>query len=138
EESTKFCLNLPALGDVPDGSRYKLLLLGLHRSQADFGRKFRSVFAAAVEVKTHSHGPRARLGEVAVAMVGMKGAVAVGHEDFDGLTEQLLALIAEKFLRLAIDEHDAPVLADDYHGIRRGLQQPAHPRSARPILPEAL
>src|SRR6266545_1934031 len=70
-------------------------------------------------------------------MVRMRGAEALGDEDFDRLADQFLAHIAKETLRLSIDEHDAPVLADDYHRIRRGVQQPAHFRSARPIVTEA-
>src|SRR5438093_6239997 len=70
-------------------------------------------------------------------MLRMAGPEARGHEFFDGLSQQLAARVAKELLCLAVDKHDAPVLADDDHGVGSRLQKPAHPDVARPLLLKA-
>ena len=53
----------------------------------------------------------------------MPGAEALGHQQLDGLAQQLVAAPAEQLDRLRVDEDDVPLAVDDDHGVRRGLQQ---------------
>ena len=64
-------------------------------------------------------------------------AESLGHQDFDRLPEEIFASVAEQLLRLTVDEHDAPVVADDDHRIRSCLHKRAHPCAGRPLFPEA-
>ena len=68
-----------------------------------------------------------RLFGVAVAMLGVVGPEAARDQDFDGLAQEFLALVAEQGLGLGIDEPDDSRVVDDDHGVRRRLQQPPEP-----------
>ena len=50
---------------------------------------------------------------------------ALGHQDFDGFTEQFLPGVAEDRLGLPVEADDAPLVAGDDDGVRRGLQHVA-------------
>ena len=45
------------------------------------------------------------------------------HEHLHGLAEKFLALVAEQFFRLRIDQDDSTVVSGDHHGVRRGIEQ---------------
>ena len=57
------------------------------------------------------------------AVPRMGSAKAIGNEDLDPLPDEFLPGVSEEPLRLGVDQHDAPVLVDDDHGVRSGLQQ---------------
>jgi len=71
------------------------------------------------------HRPHPRIGEVAAAVAAVLGLQALGHQELDRLAEQLLALVAEQPLGLAVDQTDAPLGVDDHHGVGGRLHQPA-------------
>jgi hypothetical protein len=61
---------------------------------------------------------------VGVAVCGVVAAEAAGDEEFDGVSEEFLALVAEECLGLRVHEPDRAGVVHDDHGVRRGLQQP--------------
>jgi len=97
--------------------------LGLQRAQADLDRELAAVLAQAVQLQPCPHGAGAWFGKKIAPVVGVPGAEALGHQQLDGLPQQLVAAPAEQFDRLGVDKDDAPLAVDDDHGVRRGLQQ---------------
>src|SRR5947199_595 len=115
-------LGVLAVGDVADRSGGEQAVLGLDARQADLGGELAAVAAQPVEVKACAHRARARIVEVAAAMAGVGGVVALGDELLDALADELVAGVAEELLGLGVDEDDASAAADADDRVRRGLQ----------------
>ena len=112
-----------ALRHITNGAGDKQALLCLQRVQADLDRELAAVLAQAVQLQPSPHGAGAWFGKKIAPVVRVAGAEALGHQQLDGLAQQLVAAPAEQFHRLRVDEDDVPLPVDDDHGVRRGLQQ---------------
>ncbi len=134
----EFGLGFLSLRDVPDGRRdERHAFLGLHRRQADFGRELRPILAAAAQIDAHAHRTALGIAEVTAPVRRMSPAEALGDQDFNRLAQEVFALVAEQLFRLAVDQHDLSVLADDDHGVRSRFQKPAQADVVRPLFLEA-
>ena len=120
---TQHLLDALALGHIADGAGDKQTLLRLQRAQADLDRELAAVLAQAVQLQPSPHGAGTWFGKKIAPVVRVTGAEALGHQQLDGLAQQLVAAPAEQFHRLRVDEDDVPLAVDDDHGVRRGLQQ---------------
>jgi hypothetical protein len=109
-------------GDVANRAGHLHTLLRFKRAQADLDLKFRSVFALAKEIQAGSHGTHGWFGEKAGAVSRVSTAETLGHEHFDRPAEQLLAAVAEEFLRLRIDKDDLTFFVDNHHGVGSGFE----------------
>ncbi len=116
-------LGAPPLRDVADGAGHQDALVGRQRAEADLDGELRPVLAQPVEVQALSHRPRMRVGEVVVAVRGVRVAQVRRHEDVDLAADQLFPAVAEDRLDLCVDEHDLRVLVHDHHRVRRRLEQ---------------
>src|SRR5439155_338128 len=86
-------LNPFALGDIADSARHQYAFLGFERAETDLHRKFRAIFAQAVEFKTRTHRPGARLRKEIRAMPDMEVAKTFRQQRLDRLSAQFSALI---------------------------------------------
>src|SRR4051812_29859298 len=59
------------------------------------------------------------------AMLGMSLTETIGHQSFNGASEQLLALISEQSFGLRVHQNDPALLIGDHHGVGSGLEQSA-------------
>src|ERR1035437_5837464 len=116
-------LRPPSLADVTNGARDERTLLRLEGTQADLRRELRAVLAQAVELHAGSHGPCARVGRVAGAMMPVLLTQARRHQTLDQLSQKLLPCVAEETLGLGVDEQDLPIPVHDDHRVRGRLQQ---------------
>src|SRR5205085_5472057 len=114
-----------ALGDVADRAHREHAFFGLERAQADLDGELLPVLPPTVELHARTHFSHARIMEVPRAMRRVPLLEAIGHQDLDGLTEQLVAREAEQTLGLGVDDEDAPAVVDEDHGIRCRLEERA-------------
>ena len=60
---------------------------------------------------------------VAGAMSGVRVAIAIGHEHFYGLPDELTLCVAEERLELVVHQRDHAVAVHDHRRVRRRLEQ---------------
>ena len=119
----QFLLSPLALGDVANGGRDDLAVLGLDWAQADLDGELGPVLPPPVELEPGSHGPELRLALVRRPMPYVLPPNPLRHELLDGLANELFARIAKEGLRLRIHHRQLAPLVDDHHGVRRRLQE---------------
>ena len=112
-----------ALGDIANGARHQRAAVGFQRAEADLDRELCSVFSQPEQFEPDAHPSRPRVTEEPGAVPGMRPAKALGNEELDPFPDEFVSCVAEEPLRLGVDQDDAPVLVDDDHGVRSGLQQ---------------
>ena len=110
-------------GDVAHEGGREPAVLGLERTQGDVDRKLGPVLAPARELEPGAHGARARVGEVAVALLDVVLLEPLREQLLDLAAEQLVSAVAEELLGLGVDELDCPLLVDDHDCVRGGVEQ---------------
>ena len=110
-----------ALGDVDYVRQNKRAFISANRIQTDLDRYFASIFVAAIQIAARAHRSRRRLMKEFSAMTGMSGAIALRHQQFHRLAEQLGSRVTKKFFGLCVDESYATVVIDHQHRARRRL-----------------
>ena len=81
--------------DIADRTDHQNVVFGLQWAQADFDRKFRTIFPPAVEQCSLSHRSRAVLGRERVAVFPMNAAKSFRNQYLDLLAQQFLGPITE-------------------------------------------
>src|SRR5579883_481931 len=112
-----------ALGDVTHDADHEPFAVQRHRAKADLHRELGPVLPPAPQVQAGAHRPRARHLLVVVPVVLVTRPKSLRQQHLDGLAKQLVALVAEELLRLAVDEHDAAAAVDDDNAVRRRFEQ---------------
>src|SRR6266403_1857498 len=82
-------------------------------TQADLDGKLGAVLPAAGQIASLSHRPHTRIQGVARTVLSMEVPHTLGHEDLEGLAEELLARVAEHRFDPGVDEDHASALVDD-------------------------
>ena len=118
EQAAQAFFDALAVRNVADRGTNERTLGRRNRTEADFDRELGLVFAEAVEFEARSHGPHLRVAHESGAVAAVPPAQSFRHQSLDRLAQQFFAAIAEEFLRLRVDEDDAPLL------IRRGRSRP--------------
>ena len=109
------------LGDIADGAGDENSIRVFDRAQTDFDREFGAVPAQAVKFQSSAHGARAWMNRVIGAVRRVNVAEALRHQDFDGLSHQLFAVVAEEVFGFRVDDENAAIRIGDDHGVGRGL-----------------
>ena len=114
-----------AFGDVAYGGGDEHAPVGLQRAQGDLDGELDAVVAQPVELEAHAHGADLRVGEEGIVMPRWRSRTRSGRSTSTLLADELVALVAEELLGLAVDQGDAAPGVDDDHGVGGGLEQAA-------------
>ncbi len=120
-----------AVGEVTDGGGHDQAVGCLQRREPDLGRELRSVLSHGEELASDAHAPRVGAAAIRRALGGVRRPRSLGHEQLDGLPQELAALVAEEPFGLRIHEQDPPAVVDDHHRVGRRLEQAAEGRLGR-------
>src|SRR4030095_13836864 len=101
-----------ALGDVANRARDENAVLRLQRTRADVHRKLGTVAPQAEPLSTLVGTRRVRFGEERRAS-GPVAPTTLRDEHLSGLSQEILARIAEEDLGLRVDQHDSPAIVGD-------------------------
>ena len=111
------------VADVANCAEHHDSVVGWNRTQADLDGKLRSVPTLSTEVEAGTHAARSGLFGEAIAMVAMLLAETVGDENFDPLSDELVARVTKHGLGLGIGLEDDPLLIDRDDGVWNCLKQ---------------
>ena len=121
--SAQFFFDSFAIADVANGAEHDRSLLGGYGAETDFYGEFGAIAASSVELDIGSHAARFRgLGEILAMMVVLM-AIVFGHEHFDLLADELVAVVAKKLLRLRIDLNHGSIAIDGDDGVGKGFEE---------------
>lgn len=115
-------LRLLALGHVADEGHGQVAVGRLDGAEGDVDGELGAVPPAAGQLEAGAHGAGPGVGQVAVPVSHVGGPEAVGKQDLDGLADQLLPVVAEEALGLAVDQHQAPGGIGDHRRVGRRVQ----------------
>ena len=92
-------------------------------TQVDFDRELTAILAQPVQIHYRSH--RRRLGRVGIScpVRAMSSAIALGHQHFHLLSQNVLSIMAEERFRARIRQHDSAFSVHDHHGVRSRFQE---------------
>jgi hypothetical protein len=90
----------------------------LNRTQADFEREFAAVFAETVKLQARPHRPELGTAHETRAVAAVFSAKAFGNQEFNGLANQIGAIVAEELFGLGVHYDDAAFLANNHNAIR--------------------
>ena len=121
--SAREFLMLLAFGDVSHRAENHNAVFGLDRTERDIRGEFAAVLAQRHQVAGGAHGSRFRMTEELLALTIVLLPKPGGNQDFEGLVEELVALITEQFFRLDVDEYNSPARIDNDHRIGRGIEK---------------
>lgn len=128
-----FPLALRAFADVADGRDSDDPAVGLEAREADLGGKLAAVLAAARELAAGPHRARLRVAEVRAAMRRVPADEPLRHELFHLRADELVAVVAEQRLGLAVHQGDATVRLDADDRVGCEVQQ-SFERALRPAM----
>jgi hypothetical protein len=119
--ATLFCL-LTA-GQVAHRRDHQRAILGIGMGQGDIHRELGPVPAQRAQLQTKSHGPSERGRNVGFPVHLVDRPQKLGHQRLQRCTDQVVALVAEQQLRLAIHKPNHACAVHPHQGIRHSLQQ---------------
>ena len=96
---------------------------GLDLGQVDVDQELPANAVASAQLYIQSTGAGPGVCEIVLAVLGIDLPERFRDQRVYGLPDQLVALIAEQHLGLAVDKPDHPVLVHTHQGIRHSLQQ---------------
>ncbi len=106
----------PALRGVHDRRDHEQTGLGEHRTQADLDGDERSVLAASHQFASRRHPACERHRDEAAAVRRVLRALnRFGQQQVDGLSEELVPLVAKQPLELEIGERNPAIGTGDQH-----------------------
>ena len=117
-------LDAIALTEIDDHAENQRASARLNRIKADLDGKLSAVLAPTSKIAAGSR-PAAGMRSKLSAVLGMPGAQIRGQEDIDGLTEHLVASVAEQPFHFRIDKHDISGAVDHHDADRAGLDRHA-------------
>src|SRR5262249_31097567 len=91
----------------------------------DLDREEGAVLPPGAQLPAGSHAPGSRRAVVALTQLRMPRPDLVGDEHLDGMTDELLARVAEELLALRVGELDDALLVHDHQAVRRELENAA-------------
>ena len=94
---------------------------GVDVRQADVDRELRAVVVTPAQLHIDPAGASPGVCEVVLAVLGVDLPERLRYQPLDGLADQLVAVIAEQRLGLAIDKPDHPLLVHPHQRIRHSL-----------------
>ena len=103
-----------ALADIDDHRLYQAIFTTAQRRQTNLQRNQPAIAVLAEQLAVTAHAPRRGVAEKTIAQRRMHGPGRLGQEYLHRFAEQLVAVVAEHLLDLAID-HTQPALAVDQH-----------------------
>ena len=116
-------LHLLALRDVADHAGHERAAGCCDRAEADLDREFGSVLAQRNQVEAGTHRSQRGSALERQPVFAMLAADPLRQQLFNWPPQQLVPLVAEHTLCLAVDDGDLAILVDDDHRIRRRFQQ---------------
>jgi len=125
-----------AVRDVADRGGDQRALVRLDRRERDVDRELGAVAAACGELQARAHRTRDRVSHVAGPVRRVGPPVALGDQQLDRLTEELLARVVEQHLGLTVDQADEALLVDRDDGVGGGVEQPLVAGLGAPALGE--
>src|SRR5579862_2736476 len=111
------------LADVPNRARDEHAFLGLERAQADFHRKFAPISMHTIEFEACPHGADPGFRKKISSMAGMFAAETLWDQDFNGLSQEFLPLVAEQLFHLRVNQYDVAFSINDHDGIGRSFEE---------------
>ncbi len=105
--------------DVHDRSQHEDPFACFDGVQSDLDGDLHAVLADAVQITAGPHRPRLWMSEKVRAQARVTTTDLLGHEQFDGLSEQRLSGIPEEPLDFAIDEQDRSMPIDHHDAAGR-------------------
>ena len=112
-----------AFGDVAHNRDHQRAVLGVDAGQGDVHREHGAIPLPSGQLQIESHGPSPGVCDISLPMRRVDLRERLRHQRLDGLADQVVAVIAEQQLSLAIDKPDHARLVHPHHGIRNRLQQ---------------
>ena len=124
EQRAELRVGLTALGRVANYRCHQRAARGRDDRQRDLGRELGAVTTAAPELHSRPHRALVWFAPETRPVRSMHTARVFGHEQLDGLTEQLVTVVAEQPLGPSVGKDDAPAVVDGDERVRCRLEQP--------------
>jgi hypothetical protein len=112
-----------AIAGVADESPHHSLLPRRKSGKADVDRERAPVASPASQLQAEAHRTRCALLGEGSALELMGGSKLFGDEHLDLLTDDFVRFIAEQATDCLTGHQNDPVEVDDYHRVRRRLQE---------------